>query len=655
MSPTLKAGRRLISLLVFIFVLLAPIFSYATATRFSVFRAYPSALHNDFQFIYGSQGLFHLEWEAGTQLDIAYRPMEGSTRTIIDTVFTEHFFAGIGLFDWFSLGADLPIAWFNRFQQPSGTGGFENALDMGDLRIDLKFEILSPYRYPVGIAVVPFIHLPTGNAQNFVGDESILGGGILALDVEFARRFVLGLNTGVEVGEDINVSNIQISKARLLLGLGAAVKFTPKLDFTLEGIAKGPLDRLFEEVAENPVELLGGLRWKAENGLSLSGGFGAGLVYGAGAPRIRGLLKASYAGSTEAHKRKRQKMMEQKYGLPEQPAVEWAVFELKGKCPEKPEDFNPEIHDPSCPKYYELSQIASLSLSCPSQEEDFDPEKHDPACPKVYELRKDLSKEEYATVYVLAASDLANRCPEDPSQFNPEIHDQDCPKFFELRETVSLVSRCPATEEDFNPEIHDAGCPKVYSLSQDYEKSDIQAIYLLADADSDRDGIRDLEDRCPQSIGVAAFFGCPEVKIEFKEGQIIGTEIPITFAFGRSELSGEMARAFNEVAELLLNHPEIRKVRIEGHADSVGTDAMNRYISKRRADLVKDYLVSCGVESERIHTVGMGEEKPVAPNTTAEGRAQNRRATLLVIELIQQMPANVPVPSEVSTPPSPVQ
>jgi OOP family OmpA-OmpF porin len=68
-----------------------------------------------------------------------------------------------------------------------------------------------------------------------------------------------------------------------------------------------------------------------------------------------------------------------------------------------------------------------------------------------------------------------------------------------------------------------------------------------------------------------------------------------------------------------------------GHTDSVGSDAYNQKLSVRRAEAVKAYLVSKGIEKNRIYTEGKGEKQPVATNKTAEGRAKNRRVEIEVV------------------------
>jgi OOP family OmpA-OmpF porin len=68
-----------------------------------------------------------------------------------------------------------------------------------------------------------------------------------------------------------------------------------------------------------------------------------------------------------------------------------------------------------------------------------------------------------------------------------------------------------------------------------------------------------------------------------------------------------------------------------GHTDSIGSDAYNRKLSMRRADAVKAYMVSKGIEANRIYTEGKGESQPIADNKTKEGRAKNRRVEIEVV------------------------
>ena len=83
----------------------------------------------------------------------------------------------------------------------------------------------------------------------------------------------------------------------------------------------------------------------------------------------------------------------------------------------------------------------------------------------------------------------------------------------------------------------------------------------------------------------------------------------------------------DRLAEALKRHP-LLQLEVGGHTDDVGSDADNHTLSERRAKAVYDYLILCGVDPSRLTYRGYGESRPVAPNDTPEGRAQNRRTTL---------------------------
>jgi len=108
----------------------------------------------------------------------------------------------------------------------------------------------------------------------------------------------------------------------------------------------------------------------------------------------------------------------------------------------------------------------------------------------------------------------------------------------------------------------------------------------------------------------------------------------INFDFDKSNIKSEFAPVLDEAAQILQDNPNVN-VTIEGHTDSIGSDAYNQRLSERRAKSVKQYLVSRGVDAGRLDTVGKGESEPIADNTkngrdNPEGRAMNRRAELKV-------------------------
>ncbi|HEY6621925.1 MAG TPA: OmpA family protein [Steroidobacteraceae bacterium] len=98
----------------------------------------------------------------------------------------------------------------------------------------------------------------------------------------------------------------------------------------------------------------------------------------------------------------------------------------------------------------------------------------------------------------------------------------------------------------------------------------------------------------------------------------------VDFEFNSTQLTGPAQRTLDEVAAALLTQPELH-VEVQGHTDSIGTDAYNLGLSQRRADSVRAYLISKGLNPAALTAQGFGKSKPIASNATAEGRAENRR------------------------------
>jgi OmpA-OmpF porin, OOP family len=102
----------------------------------------------------------------------------------------------------------------------------------------------------------------------------------------------------------------------------------------------------------------------------------------------------------------------------------------------------------------------------------------------------------------------------------------------------------------------------------------------------------------------------------------------ILFDTGKATIKPESAKQLEAIGALLKSNMQL-KLEIQGHTDSVGQKAANQTLSQQRADAVRQYLISnFGVEAARLTAVGFGDGKPVAPNTTEEGRTQNRRVEL---------------------------
>ncbi|XXX73073.1 OmpA family protein [Sorangium sp. So ce134] len=116
---------------------------------------------------------------------------------------------------------------------------------------------------------------------------------------------------------------------------------------------------------------------------------------------------------------------------------------------------------------------------------------------------------------------------------------------------------------------------------------------------------------------------------EEKRGVVITLSGAVLFASGKSELLPIAKEKLNQVATTLKDQGS-PPLRIEGHTDSTGSAQANRKLSLARADSVKAHLVSVGLPADKIATVGHGPDRPVADNSSAEGRANNRRVEIIV-------------------------
>ena len=103
----------------------------------------------------------------------------------------------------------------------------------------------------------------------------------------------------------------------------------------------------------------------------------------------------------------------------------------------------------------------------------------------------------------------------------------------------------------------------------------------------------------------------------------------VLFDTGKAELNAGAARKLDQLAQFLTEHTD-RKVQIDGFTDSVGADAYNEELSRRRADAVKSALMSRGVDASRIGTQGYGKAYPVASNNDSGGRQLNRRVEVVI-------------------------
>ncbi len=127
-----------------------------------------------------------------------------------------------------------------------------------------------------------------------------------------------------------------------------------------------------------------------------------------------------------------------------------------------------------------------------------------------------------------------------------------------------------------------------------------------------------------QQVAVVEEVVVEEVAVA-EPAEAVRVELDVKFDFDKAQVKQESYGDIKALADFMKQYPQTSTV-VEGHTDSVGSDAYNQGLSERRANAVREVLVNqYGVESGRVQAVGYGESRPVADNATAEGRAINRR------------------------------
>jgi OOP family OmpA-OmpF porin len=151
--------------------------------------------------------------------------------------------------------------------------------------------------------------------------------------------------------------------------------------------------------------------------------------------------------------------------------------------------------------------------------------------------------------------------------------------------------------------------------------------------------VKDPYGKCVRSIGGQALPGCVEVAVVTPPPPVVETitlGADAFFDFDRATLKPEGRAKLDQLASDLQRVQSVNSITLVGHTDSKGTEPYNQGLSERRAAAVQDYLIQRGVNPGIVNAYGEGERRPVAPNTTPDGRdnpagrAQNRRVEVTV-------------------------
>lgn len=599
----------------------------------------PATGRNPYLMLHGIDTLHQYQFQVGEYFSYGYRPLEVRLNTqritgVINHSLVSDFVAAFGITEWMQLGVDMPFALVNWYQDPNVAPppGYNNKMSLGDIRIEAKARALDACAFPVGLAFVPWMTVPTGKGQYFVGDTGLTGGLTVVAEGRVTRRFGLTGNVGFKAGKRVNFRNLDW-QYKLLMGLGGYFQFGKGLSVFGEVNSESAFSHFWNDRDMNVAEGIVGVKWDIKDtGVGVNAGFGSCFICGVDGALARSVVGVTYRWNPEKYRK-----LDDDFGKVCDKAFTKGLtaqqyYDLRLTCPPDPKNFRPGVDDDACPKYYELREVADLMWRCPARPEDFKAGVHDEACQKVYTLMDQYTDDEIWTVYTLAAAEMGARCPPNPADFNAALHDQACPKYYDLRDISLLSQKCPPDPADFKAGVDDDGCPKFYTLRDQYPEAQWSVVTLLSRLDTDKDGINDYLDVCPERAedynGFADHDGCPDGGVVAVVGGEILTYRPVYFDFNRTDLKAEDMQILDLVVGLINRTPWIKRVKVMGNADARGTDEANNRISRERAEMVISYLRSRGMRSDvELIPVAYGATRPVASNETEEGRARNRRVS----------------------------
>lgn len=287
-------------------------------------------------------------------------------------------------------------------------------------------------------------------------------------------------------------------------------------------------------------------------------------------------------------------------------------------CPDTDGDGLPD-RDDECP------DLAGLRIfkGCPDTDNDSIPDPKDD-CPEIAGLQQFNGCPDTDSDGIMDSEDA---CPENAGPIeNNGCPDTDGDGLFDFLDECPTIAGpqenkgCPWPDTDGDGILDkDDKCPNLVGPV----KND-GCPYI----DTDNDGVLDKDDKCPNTPGPVENQGCPV--IEKEEQEVLNTAFDnLEFETGKDIIKQESLPSLTELATLLTKK-EDWKLQIAGHTDNVGNDQNNMILSKKRAEAVKTFLISKGIDTKRLNVLYFGETMPIASNDTPEGRQKNRRVEMTI-------------------------
>ncbi|MCB9681539.1 MAG: OmpA family protein [Alphaproteobacteria bacterium] len=602
----------------------------------------------------------------------AWRPLQASQDIRGDLIRREpaiehlgslHLRASVGATDWLQISLSAPAV--QVLQLGYGLDRFAGPVRApvagGDIALELAFRPLDEAK-GFGLSITPFATAPTGPRSYVLTDGVPTFGGRLAMSGQASIVHLAAYASyKVKIGHATLGRYVAIDD-EIAYGAGLGVYLVPQLlrfNVELAGVSTVGVGRQLvlplarSEQLHTALEANADLLVTTQSGLAFLLGGGAGLTPAPGSPSVRAFLGLGYvpvAAVDTDHDGISDRDddcpkvpedlddFEDEDGCPDTDNDGDGLLDTDDDCPDDAEDDDGFQDTDGCPDVDDDGDgILDGADGCPRMAEDLDGFEDEDGCPEADNDHDGFADEDDA-------------CPNHPEDFDGDHDDDGCPDEATDKDGDGLVEpidQCPTIPEDFDGFADDDGCPDVDNdgdgipdatdgcpdAPEDFDGfSDEDG---CPDFDADGDGIPDGVDRCvlePEVInGFEDEDGCPDegkVKLTAERIEILER---ILFYVDEARIRESSYPVLDAVVAVMKDHPEIARIRIEGHTDSQGAEAYNQDLSERRALAVRQYLVDAGISPTRLLARGYGELYPVAPNGSEEGRAQNRRVEFVIL------------------------
>ncbi len=260
---------------------------------------------DDMLTVFSSRTIPKMGWNAGTMLVYAKNPLEFGAPAgnriagVTNNTVIGNFYATYGILDWMSVGLNIPIWFWNDTRRllsrnPDAVDpNFDSSMNLGDITLLFKFRLRDNTDRLIGVALIPFVAMPSGPSSVWAGNGSVSGGLIVVLDFNIHDRVNLALNVGGRARDKTTIFNATMDH-QLLASLGLSIKLISRLFLFLEGFMQPTFNDFFGNEVGIPAEALGGFKIKVSDRFSVRVGGGVGLTIGIGTPDWRAFLGLNY-------------------------------------------------------------------------------------------------------------------------------------------------------------------------------------------------------------------------------------------------------------------------------------------------------------------------------------------------------------------------